>query len=777
MQSVDQTGFTVKYTYDAAGRLSKLTDAGGTLIVQYTYDAAGNLSQKDNGNGTRTVYSHDAAGDLLSITNYAADHTTVNSSDVYTYDTLGNALTDTNQDGEWVYTYDADGELTQAVFALNNSNPDGLTAQDLQYVYDAAGNRISETVNGVTTTYVTNNVNEYTSSTTAGAGTTQYQYDLDGNLIAMTDPGNNTTNYTFDDLNQLTAVSGPGNSASYFYDPLGNRVSQTISGLTTNFQIDPIGLGNVVAAFSGTGVYNNSGGLLAHYTYGLGLVSQVGAPGTASYYDFGQSGNTIGMTNAAGSYVNRYSYSPFGQTTTASASLANPFTYAGQFGVTTDGSGLQLMRFRFYDPTTGDFLSRDPLGLAGGDENLRRYVGNNPGLFVDPVGTHIFDPQFIANIIESGQNVKGYYESLLASDQRSFDAAAQAYRAANLPGPGFEQNRINSPFLIDLLRDRVGAPKVNLAKFAKFAKFGKFVRFAGFLGVLSTVYDAYQAEELAYQISLHPPKFHPENLRRFVITAIIKLLNSSDPNNLVGPGGFGAENFISQQPRDLPYSIEFENDPKKANTAALDVTVTTQLDTTLDWSTFQLSSIEVGAMTIPVPDGLQAYSTTYDTTNIDGTPLQVNVSASLNRQTGLVTWTFRSIDPATGLAPDDPVAGFLRVDDSTGRGGHSSTTPSSRRQTWPPAQRSTPRPPSCSTATPLSTPTRRPTPLTLVILPAASPLYRPHKPRHPFPSPGPAPTMPLAPESPRTTYSFPRTAAPSRRCSCPRPSRRRLTPA
>ena len=94
--------------------------------------------------------------------------------------------------------------VDQAVFTPNSTDPDGLTAQNLQYVYDAAGNRISETVNGVTTTYVVNNVNEYTSSTTNGV-TTTYQYDADGNLIAQT-TGSSTTSYTFNELNQLTAV-------------------------------------------------------------------------------------------------------------------------------------------------------------------------------------------------------------------------------------------------------------------------------------------------------------------------------------------------------------------------------------------------------------------------------------------------------------------------------------------------------------------------------------------------------------------------------------------
>jgi hypothetical protein len=66
--------------------------------------------------------------------------------------------------------------------------------------------------------------------------------------------------------------------------------------------------------------------------------------------------------------------------------------------------------------------------------------------------------------------------------------------------------------------------------------------------------------------------------------------------------------------------------------------------------------------------GLQSFSTTYDTTNVDNTQLKVTISAGLDQQTGVVTWTFLSLDPATGLTPTNPIAGFLPVDDSTGRG-------------------------------------------------------------------------------------------------------------
>jgi RHS repeat-associated protein len=102
--------------------------------------------------------------------------------------------------------------------------------------------------------------------------------------------------------------------------------------------------------------------------------------------DFSLTGNTIGMTSMAGQNVNQYAYLPFGETTTISAGLANPFTFVGQFGVTGDGSGLIDMRFRDYNPLTGQFVSNDPLGLASGDTNARRYVNNSTMNFVDPTG-------------------------------------------------------------------------------------------------------------------------------------------------------------------------------------------------------------------------------------------------------------------------------------------------------------------------------------------------------------------------------------------------------
>src|SRR5439155_19284268 len=74
-----------------------------------------------------------------------------------------------------------------------------------------------------------------------------------------------------------------------------------------------------------------------------------------------------------------------------------PWGFGAQWGYYTDGeTGLILCTFRFYDPATGRFLNRDPIGYGGGI-NLYTYCGNGPLSDVDPTGEyatpiHLTDP-------------------------------------------------------------------------------------------------------------------------------------------------------------------------------------------------------------------------------------------------------------------------------------------------------------------------------------------------------------------------------------------------
>ena len=282
-QMTDQTGFTVNYGYDSLGRLSKLTDGSGNLIVSYAYDSVGRLSSEQFGNGTVTDYTYDADSNVKSIVNLAPGGA-VQSSYAYNYNNMGLPTTMTTGGGTFTYGYDADGQLTSV------QTPSGDT---ITYKYDAAGNRVAVVDGGVTTQYTTNNLNEYTQ-----AGGTTYQYDANGNLISQTD-GTGTTTYSCHVLGQVVGVVSPTTGTTTFqYDALGFLVSQTQNGQTIKNLIDPAGIGTV------SGQFNSAGGVLDHYTYGIGLASQVTAGGSANYYNFDLTGNTTQLT---GPTVGRYS--------------------------------------------------------------------------------------------------------------------------------------------------------------------------------------------------------------------------------------------------------------------------------------------------------------------------------------------------------------------------------------------------------------------------------------------------------------------------------------
>ena len=64
----------------------------------------------------------------------------------------------------------------------------------------------------------------------------------------------------------------------------------------------------------------------------------------------------------------------YGQTVTAENEERVPFRYPGQYY--DSEVGLCYNRFRYYDPGEGCYISRDPIGLAGGNPTLYGYVGD-----------------------------------------------------------------------------------------------------------------------------------------------------------------------------------------------------------------------------------------------------------------------------------------------------------------------------------------------------------------------------------------------------------------
>jgi subtilase family serine protease len=151
--------------------------------------------------------------------------------------------------------------------------------------------------------------------------------------------------------------------------------------------------------------------------------------------------------------------------------------------------------------------------------------------------------------------------------------------------------------------------------------------------------------------------------RTFDVTNCIEKLTyqacprvSFDPNDIVGPVGFGPERWVpGAQP--LGYMIRFENDPVFATAPAKQVTIRQQLDPDLDPRTFRLGSFGFGDIVVEVPENSAFYSTRLDYTATLGFYLDFAAGVDvLNRE---AFWQISTIDPATGNLPLNPLLGFL----------------------------------------------------------------------------------------------------------------------
>lgn len=715
----DQAAFVIVYAYDSLGQLSSLKDGAGNAISTYTYDSAGYLQKKQNGNGSSTTYEHDASGQLSHLVNTDSAGQILSRFD-YTYDVLGRRVTMSTIDGVWTYTYDALGQLTRAVFASNNQAV--LPNQDLAYTYDAAGNRVSEVVNGVTAAYTTNSLNQYLS-----AGSVTFAYDADGNLTQKKD-ASGTTTLTYDSENRLVSSSAPGDSWNYRYDAGGNLVATTHNGVAVSFLIDPAGYGNVVAEF------DQSGGLLAHYVHAGDLVSRVSNSG-AAFFQFDGAGNTVGVTGPNAAASSSYSYLPFGDILKSSGSGAGNFQFSGAFGVGQFDDNLSSMRARFYDPAIGRFVQADPLGTAA-DANLYRYAMNNPISNIDPSGLAL-DAATIATL----SRLFNAAESLGLSNQASaiFRAAQYAIYegsptiATQMTGVGVNVQQLISGLEGLIARAggaavRVGgglasaaspaatiatpvatvtAPAVTVTAPAVTvtapAAAGAGTATATELAVGTGAVEVAAVEGVgAWGVAAGAGLVFLSGVGGVVVGTVIneavlsedtkeligdtllgiwesggRLIDfigngfshsqnvaSRDPNDKIGPSGVGAASYVPGN-QALPYRIDFEND-KSATAPAQRVTVTDQLDASLDWSTFELREAGFGDTLLTIPAGSRHYQTVVPLTQ-NGQTFEVQIELGIHSDTGQVFATFQSIDPATSLPPD-VLSGFLPPEDGSGRG-------------------------------------------------------------------------------------------------------------
>ena len=389
LQSVtDSNNKTISYTYDAAGNREKMV-VEGSETVDYVYTAAGELDKikyesgtkvfdfdyYDDGrretlaypNGITTAYSYDAAGQLTGISNSKMSAS-------YTHYASGNRKTLTREDGTVIrYAYDDLYRLTLAGY----SSIDGKQAES--YTYDAIGNRQSEDNNLLNNFY-----SGYEIPMTSDGDFTYYRDETDSFWTPMTlKEGKRDLDY--DNEGRLLKVTktedGIVTVVEYKYDPFGRRIKRTVTvdgtlQSTIKYLYDSE---DIVA------VYEN-GTLTKEFIHGPGIDEPLAVKtgGAWFYYHADGLGSIMKVTNAAGGVVPGYSfgYDSFGNLVKGTLDL--DYTYTGREW--DKEADLYYYRNRFADPLTGQFVSKDPIGFAGGDVNLYSYVGQNPVNWIDPWG-------------------------------------------------------------------------------------------------------------------------------------------------------------------------------------------------------------------------------------------------------------------------------------------------------------------------------------------------------------------------------------------------------
>lgn len=241
------------------------------------------------------------------------------------------------------------------------------------------GNRLSQTANGVTTTY-TYDSNDRLKTEVTGGNTIAYEYDNNGNLIERKENGFVTATYVWDDQNRMVQATTSAGTVTYAYDDENIRVSETKNGVTTSYLLDKNRpYAQVLAKYE-------NGNLEASYTYGLDLIEQE-RNGNESYYQVDGLGSTRGLTNESGNVTDSYIYDAYGNLIGSVGSTENDYRFAGE---QWDGTlGQYYLRQRYYDPQNGRFTRRDTYeGGLGEPVSLHKYLyaNGNPVNAIDPSG-------------------------------------------------------------------------------------------------------------------------------------------------------------------------------------------------------------------------------------------------------------------------------------------------------------------------------------------------------------------------------------------------------
>ena len=402
--------------YDSGSGLPKqLTTLYGTEQSSYVadtdYNALGQVDQYElytglySGTGARLYESYTReleTGRLTGVRSERDSTAPYTLSDVrYTYDQVGKItkIADVAATGgvdNQCFRYDYLGRLTEAWTPANGecgteptvAGLGGPARYWLSWTLDAAGNRRSETEHGNssgdrTTIYAYPAAGSHQphaltgTTTTSGASTitAAYTYDEAGNTLTRPTAAAGTQTLTWDPEGRLATSTDSTGTTSYIYDADGNRlIRQDPTGKTLYLPGQELRFTTSTATQSCTRYYTFNGQTIASRTT-TGLTWLVG--------DHQGTGQVA--VDAVSQQATIRRQTPYGTPRGPQPTWPNS---RGFVGGTVDNTGLTHLGAREYDPTTGRFISVDPVFNADAPEQMNgyAYAANSPVTNSDPTG-------------------------------------------------------------------------------------------------------------------------------------------------------------------------------------------------------------------------------------------------------------------------------------------------------------------------------------------------------------------------------------------------------
>jgi RHS repeat-associated protein len=290
----------------------------------------------------------------------------------YSYDDTGNIRQKTTQAKTVVYDYDLLQRLTEAL-ATTQSDTGEAQSETEGWLYDPNGNRTQDNLNPGSWDY---DINDRLVSSPLAT----YSYDLAGNTLSKTQ-GGVTTTYHYNAEGRLDRVEDANQTliAEYTYDPLGRRLRKRTQSETVYFHYADEGL---VGEFDETASPIRIYGYHPDTTWTTDPIYQKTAQGYA-YYQNDHLGMPQQLILKNGAKVWGGEFRAYGELTAETGSWENRLRFPGQYYDQETNNYYNY--FRDYDPATGRYIQSDPIGLKGGI-NTYAYVGGNPLIFTDPTG-------------------------------------------------------------------------------------------------------------------------------------------------------------------------------------------------------------------------------------------------------------------------------------------------------------------------------------------------------------------------------------------------------